>query len=150
MPIHTHIFYIPYGVRSSIGALLLLTEGVTPLLLNHSRRVGFPTTLCTLSRSRSLSLCRERWCQQINVPGIFLFRCIFLGQCTLKLITLSLQRLRRAGRVPTALNACLSYATMSPRQMRPSVRHHNTPPARRYGTQRSHTQPKRPAQQKTG
>ena len=51
--------------------MLLLTEGVTPLLLNHSRRVGFPTTLCTLSRGRSLSLCRERWCQQLNVPGIF-------------------------------------------------------------------------------
>ena len=38
----------------SIGALLLLAEGVTPLLLNHSRRVGFPTTLCILSRGRSL------------------------------------------------------------------------------------------------
>ena len=82
--------------ESSIGALLLLTEGVTPLLLNHSRRVGFPTALGTLSRGRSLSLCREQWCQQINVPGIFLFRCIFLGRCTLKLITLSLWRARGA------------------------------------------------------
>ena len=88
-----------YGVRSSIGALLLLTEGVTPFLLNHSRRVGFPTTLCTLSRGRSLSLCRERWCQQINGSGIFLFQCIFLGQCTLKLITLSLRRLRSPGQL---------------------------------------------------
>ena len=28
-----------YGEGSSIGALLLLTEGAMPLLLNHSRRV---------------------------------------------------------------------------------------------------------------
>ena len=40
----------------SIGALLLLAEGVTPLLLNHCRRVGFPTTLCMLSRGRSLHI----------------------------------------------------------------------------------------------
>ena len=31
-----------YGEGSSIGALLLVTEGVTPLLLNHSRRVRLP------------------------------------------------------------------------------------------------------------
>ena len=30
------------------------------------------------------------------MPGIFLFRCIFLRQCTLKLITLSLRRLQHA------------------------------------------------------
>ena len=42
--------------RSSNGALLLLAEGVTPLLRNHIRRVRFPTTLCTLSRGRSLSI----------------------------------------------------------------------------------------------
>ena len=41
---------------------------------------GFPLT----------NFCRERWCQQINVPGIFFsFRCIFIGQCTLKLIIMS-------------------------------------------------------------
>ena len=40
---------------------------------------GFPLT----------NFCSERWCQQINMPRIFWFRCIFLGQCTLKLITLS-------------------------------------------------------------
>ena len=62
-----------YGGRSSIGALLLVTEGLTSLLLNHSRTVGFPTMLCTLSRGRSLSLCRERWCQQINVHKLFCF-----------------------------------------------------------------------------
>ena len=44
-----------YGGMSSIGALLLLTEGLTSLLLlNHGRRVGFPATLCMLSRGRSL------------------------------------------------------------------------------------------------
>ena len=79
-----------------MGALLFLTEGVTPLLLNHSRRVGFPTTLCTLSRGRSLSRCTERWCQQINLPRIFSFRYIFLGKCTLQLITFSLRRLHPA------------------------------------------------------
>ena len=41
---------------SNNGALLLLTKGVTPLLQNHSRRVGFPTTPYTLSRGRSLSI----------------------------------------------------------------------------------------------
>ena len=43
-------------IRSRNGALLLLAKGVTPLLHNHSRRVRFPTTLCTLSRGRSLSI----------------------------------------------------------------------------------------------
>ena len=42
--------------RSSNGALLLLAEGVPPLLRNHNRRVRFPTTLCTLSRGRRLSI----------------------------------------------------------------------------------------------
>ena len=37
--------------RSSYGTLRLLTEGVTPLLQNHSERVGFPTTLCKLRRA---------------------------------------------------------------------------------------------------
>ena len=36
-------------------------------------------------------LCRERWCQPINVHGPLLFRCIFPGQCILKLITLTLR-----------------------------------------------------------
>ena len=45
---------------------------------------GFPLT----------NFCVEQWCQQIIVPGIFLFRCIFLGQCTLKLSSLSLRHAR--------------------------------------------------------
>ena len=59
--------FIGYGGRSSIGALLVLTEGLMPILLNYSRRVGFPTTLCTLSHGRSLSLCSDGWCQHMNV-----------------------------------------------------------------------------------
>ena len=43
---------------------------------------------------------RERWCQQIDVPRFFLFRCMFLGQCTLKLITLSLWGLQCAESIP--------------------------------------------------
>ena len=47
--------------------------------------------LCMLIRVHSLSYV-ERWCQQINVHGTFLFQCMFPVQCTLKLITLALQR----------------------------------------------------------
>ena len=55
------------------------------------------------------NFCRERWCHQINVPGIFLFRCIFLGQCTLRLIILSLRRMRRAGSIPIDLRELPGY-----------------------------------------
>ena len=108
---------LPLATKVFIGSLLLLTKGVTPLLLNHSRRVGFPTTLCTLSRRRSLSLCREQWCQHINVPRIFLFRCIFLGQCTLKLTTL--RCLRRAGSVPWGLTPPPPHPTPLPKPTPP-------------------------------
>ena len=47
-------------------------------------------------------LCRERWCQHINVHGFF-FRCIFPRQCTLKLITLTL---RRAVSIPIPPTPC--------------------------------------------
>ena len=58
-------------------------------------------------------LCREQWCQQIHVHRPFLFRCILPGQCTLKLITLSLRCLRRTVSAPLALLDALIANTLA-------------------------------------
>ena len=54
--LQTKHFLLGVWGRSNNGALLLLAEGVTPLLENHSRRVRFPITLCTLSEGAVVSL----------------------------------------------------------------------------------------------